>query len=330
MLLTEPMHGPGFVVMAVHRPDPQLLERQISSLAAQTESNWDCLIGIDGADVETLQLVESLIQDDTRMRVREYDDNVGVYKHFERLLAEVPGTASWVALADQDDVWHPTKLARITEVLSVPGVTAAMCQARVVDAGGNLLGFTDRMSAGLGDLLFRNQVTGSLTVFSSKSVTCALPFPVGTSDAFHDYWLGVCAAALGEVRLCDERLQDYVQHATNVLGERGPRSFRAGVRAVLIGGVQGPLDRSAREGWGWRVNMARGLVAAELIGGRSESDLVQKMANGQFSATLVRAVLSSWWRGRLPGRSAARTLLIAWWYTVNNSQADRNREGDQP
>ncbi|WP_224279574.1 glycosyltransferase [Nocardioides lacusdianchii] len=245
--------------MAVHRPDPQLLERQISSLAAQTESNWDCLIGIDGAGVETLQLLKRLIQDDTRMRVREYDDNVGVYKHFERLLAEVPGTASWVALADQDDVWHPTKLARITEVLSAPGVTAAMCQARVVDARGNLLGFTDRMSAGLGDLLFRNQVTGSLTVFSSKSVTCALPFPAGTSDAFHDYWLGVCAAALGEVRLCDERLQDYVQHATNVLGERDPRSFRAGIRAVLVCGVRGPLDRSAREGWGWRVNMETAL-----------------------------------------------------------------------
>lgn len=165
VLLTVPMRGRGFVVMAVYRPDPHLMELQISSLVAQTESDWDCLIGIDGEDLRTLRLVEGLIQGDQRMRVREYADNLGVYRHFERLLMEVPGNASWVALADQDDVWHPTKLARLTEALAVPGVMAAMCQARVVNAGGTVLGFTDRKSAELGDLLLRNQVTGSLTMF---------------------------------------------------------------------------------------------------------------------------------------------------------------------
>ena len=98
--------GPGVVVMAVYRPDPVLLERQIESLRIQTVADWRCMIGIDGADSETHHLLKDLTGDDARFEVSEYADNVGVYRHFERLLREVDGDAAWVALADQDDYWY--------------------------------------------------------------------------------------------------------------------------------------------------------------------------------------------------------------------------------
>ena len=210
--------GPGFVVMAVFRPDPALLTRQIDSLQAQSVADWRCLIGIDGVDPEVRALVLDLVDADVRFEVREYEDNVGVYRHFERLLDSVPVGAAWVSLADQDDVWYTDKFERLLTVLDGPGVAAVSGQARLVDTSGAVLGTTDRLSADLGQLLLRNQVSGALVLFRRSVLDLALPFPGATDIAIHDHWLGVCAAAMGRVVVEDVRVQDYVQHAANVLG----------------------------------------------------------------------------------------------------------------
>ena len=302
--------------MAVHRPDPRLLERQIASLSAQTESSWECLIGIDGADAKTLDLVNGLVAHDPRLTARAFADNVGVYRHFERLLREIPDEASWVALADQDDVWHPTKLARLAEVVADPGVTAAMCQARLVDPEGRLLGHTERKAGGLVDLLLRNQVTGSLAVFSATTIRRSLPFPAGTSEAIHDHWLAVCAASQGDVRLLQEHLQDYVQHESNVLGEETPTSLHDTLTAVRrSGGVRAHVGTIARERWGWRVSLARGLEDADLVPPDVKT-FVGTVADGRFSMTLVWSVVGSWWAGRLRARAVPGMLVSAWWFAV--------------
>ena len=312
------MTGLGFVVMAVYQPDPHLLERQISSLSAQTESHWGCLIGVDGADEEALRLVQRLTRRDTRMEVREYVNNLGVYRHFERLLAEVPADASWVALADQDDVWHPAKLARLTQTLDAPGVTAAMCQARVVTAEGRLLGHTDRRAAKLPAMLLRNQVSGSLAVFEGSTVRRALPFPTGDGEAIHDHWLAVCAAAMGEVRLCDERLQDYVQHSANVLGEARPTSLRDVFQGVRRhGGLRPYLDQLAEARWGWRVSIARSLQDGRFTTEVGDPRFVRAIAEGRLlSTTVVWTVFTTWWDGRLRARAGASVLVSAGWLAV--------------
>lgn len=325
--LTVDMAGPGFVAMAVYRPDRRLLERQISSLIGQVEANWTCLIGIDGADAATRRMVQELIKHDDRMRVREYTDNQGVYRHFERLLSEMPADAQWVALSDQDDVWHPTKLARLTGALESTAVTAVTCQARLVDVEGRLLGHTDRKSAGLSDLLLRNQVTGSLTVFTGDTTRAALPFPPATPEAMHDHWLAVCAAGMGQVRLIDEPFQDYVQHAGNVLGEETATTMRETVATMRAnGGVRSHLDRIARDRWGWRVNMARGLTAGGLVATANDRAVVRKIADGGVSMVLVRSAVSSWWSGRLRGRAVASTLVSAWWFAHNVDAEPREKE----
>lgn len=312
------MASPGFVVMAVFRPDPHLLERQIASLAAQTEAGWRCLIGIDGADEEARRLVERLTRRDTRIEVREYADNLGVYRHFERLLAEVPADASWVALADQDDVWHPAKLARLAQTLGAPGVTAAMCQAHLVTAEGRLLGYTHRRAAELPAMLLRNQVTGSLAVLEGSTVRRALPFPAQDGEAIHDHWLAVCAAAMGEVRLCDERLQDYVQHSANVLGEARPTSLRDVLQAVRRhDGLRTYLDQIAEARWGWLVSMARSLRDGRFTAEVADTSFVRAIAEGRLLSTIVvRTVVVSWWDGRLRARAVASTLVSAAWLTV--------------
>ena len=66
---------------------------------------------------------------DSRFEVIGWDDRVGFYLNFERLLMAVPADAAWVALSDHDDAWYPTKLEqlvpRLDDVILVTG------QARV-------------------------------------------------------------------------------------------------------------------------------------------------------------------------------------------------------
>lgn len=255
-----PADASGVVVMAVHRPDPVLLRRQVASVQAQTAAGWRCLVGLDGVDPPTRQLLDALVGDDPRFDVVEYPDNVGVYRHFERLLADLPADAAWVALADQDDRWYPDKLDTLLATLRQPGVTAVTGLARLVDQHGVVLGRTRRRPGGLAATLLHNQLTGSLSVLRRSVVDLALPFPPATDIAIHDHWLAVCAAWTGRIELCDEVVQDYVQHEGNVLGEARTRTAGETRRVDQLGGVRPFLGHLVRHRWGWRVAMARGLL----------------------------------------------------------------------
>lgn len=306
---------PGAVVMAVFRPDPVLLARQIASIRTQTCERWTCVIGVDGYDAEVTRLLQRLTSDDTRFRVEEHDANVGVYRHFERMLRSVPAEAAWVSLSDQDDYWYPAKLEKLTRELGRRGVAAVTGQARLVDIPGACHGVTRRNPGNAVETLLRNQVTGSLTVLRPEVVAAAVPFPDSTLTSMHDHWLGVCAAILGEVVLVDESVQDYVQHGANVLGEASATSVRAEVRAMRHhGGARGYLDHLARERWGWRVQMARTLCARELIGrhGPVLREIADEGAGANLLADLIRAVAHR----RLRLRGAAATLVAAWWWRL--------------
>lgn len=308
----------GLVVLAVYRPDPDLLARQIHSLRAQTLDSWTCAVGIDGPDDAAVALLSRLVLGDRRFIIREYPENVGVYRHFERLLGNIPDGIDWVALADQDDVWHQSKLARLAEALAEPGVTATMCQARLVDESGLFLGVTNRRAAGLHDLLLRNQVTGSLAMFAVDVVRRSRPFPPATGEAIHDHWLGMCAAALGEVRLIDESLQDYVQHPGNVLGEEQATSVRESwASAMDRGGVTSHLNYLACERWGWRVSLAYGLESNGLGGSVDHDRFLTSVAEGRFSVSVVKTIVGSWLRGCLRARGLASSLLGALWFSVS-------------
>ena len=89
----------------------------------------------------------------------EFDENVGVYRHFERLLKEVPDGSPWVALSDQDDRWFPDELERMLPHLPVNG--AVVAQARVVDDAQHVLRETTaRHPTDLPGLFLQNEVTG--------------------------------------------------------------------------------------------------------------------------------------------------------------------------
>ncbi len=200
------------IVLATHNPRFDLLHRQVGSLIAQTESDWQCLV-LDDTSSDRFAIASVL--SDPRFTLLAPREHLGPYRAFEHLLqsaATVP-----VFLCDQDDYWHPEKMSRL---LAVPGT--AFSAMRVVDERGSLVRDrflpppTDLTPAGL---LLMNCVSGTALKITPEVLAAALPFPAPTLRGWHDQWLAAVAARVGTLTHLEQPLVDYTQHDSQVIGD---------------------------------------------------------------------------------------------------------------
>ncbi len=249
----EPGTGPFVAVcMATYDPPGELFSRQIESIRAQTHSNWVCLISDDCSSPERFAELEAEIGDDSRFVVSRSPSRLGFYLNFERALSMVSADVDFVAMADQDDVWHPDKLDGLLG--GIGGAQLVYSDARIISRAGDVVADTywavrRNNHSNFSSLLYANSVTGAASLLRRELLDTALPFPPAQFAHFHDHWIGLVALALGEIAFVDRPLYDYVQHDTAVLGHAAAnRTTSLRSRAAKIG--EDPRDRVAR----WRMH----------------------------------------------------------------------------
>jgi glycosyltransferase involved in cell wall biosynthesis len=232
--------GAGLIAicMATYEPDPELFRAQVASLRAQTHREWVCVISDDCSSAERFAEIEAAVAGDARFTISRSERRLGFYRNFERAITLAP-EAELLALCDQDDRWHPDKLAALRAALGA--ATLAYSDQRLVDAGGRVVRETlwqrrRNNHSDLASLLVANSITGAATLFRRDVVELALPFPDTPGFQFHDHWLGLVALAAGDVAYVERPLYDYVQHAGAVFGDvvfGRERRGRLGPRAYL-------------------------------------------------------------------------------------------------
>src|SRR5205807_26218 len=79
--------------------------------------DWICIVSDDCSEQRRFAEIERVLGDDPRFRLSRSGHRLGFYRNFERALTSVPAGVRYVALADQDDLWHPGKLARLRQAL---------------------------------------------------------------------------------------------------------------------------------------------------------------------------------------------------------------------
>jgi glycosyltransferase involved in cell wall biosynthesis len=215
-------HEPIAVCLATFNPNPRLLRGQIDSLRAQTDTDWVCLISDDASDAEPYAVLQTLVAGDSRFTVSRSSERIGFYRNFERALMMAPGDCALIALCDQDDVWHPDKLARLRAGLGRAAL--AYSDMRLVDDSGHVLRDTlwrgrANNHTNLASMLVANTVTGAACLMRREVAARALPFPDSPGIEFHDHWLALVAMTCGELAYLDEPLYDYVQHRGAILGK---------------------------------------------------------------------------------------------------------------
>ncbi len=216
--------GAGLIAicMATFEPDPRLFTAQVMSLREQSDAGWICLISDDCSGPEHVQRIHQVIGEDARFAFSRSKKRLGFYRNFERALSMVPARAELVGLCDQDDRWHPDKLATLRAALD--GAPVAYSDLRLVDADHRVLRDTfwrgrRNNHSDLASMLVANTITGAAMLMRREVAELALPFPDMPGFQFHDHWLGVLALATGAVAYVDRPLYDYVQHAGAVFGD---------------------------------------------------------------------------------------------------------------
>jgi rhamnosyltransferase len=213
----------------------KFVEEQIESLRRQTLTDWTLLVRDDGSSDDTVARVARLTRVDPRiMLLRDGLGKLGPAACFGTLVERAGELgARFVALADQDDVWQPAKLARQLEVLrereAAVGATTPLLvhsDLRVVAEDlsvihPSFLTFHRLRHVPewpLGALLMQNFVTGCTAMINGALLRAAAPLP---RVVMHDWWLALCAAALGEILYLPEATVLYRQHDANTVGSRG-------------------------------------------------------------------------------------------------------------
>ena len=232
------------ICMTTCDPPLELFRRQVESIRAQSHPGWVCVVSDDCSAPEHFAAIQEVLAGDPRFVLSRAPRRLGFYRNFERALELAPAEADYVALADQDDRWHPDKLATLLAELG--DARLVYSDARVVARDGRVLadsywGRRTNNHSSLLSLLVANSVTGAASLFRADLLADALPFPPAQFAHFHDHWLALVALSLGDIAFVERPLYDYVQHGDATLGHAAANRM-PGMRERV-----GALRRDPRE-----------------------------------------------------------------------------------
>ena len=230
--MTEPeLRGRFSVAMCTYN-GARFVREQLASIATQTLPPAEIVVCDDASTDDTPAIVEQFARA-SRIEVRFHINptRLGSTRNFERAIGLCGG--SFIALADQDDVWRTDKLAVIGSAFAAaPEVGMVFSDAEVTDADLRSKGygvwqsvtFTRALQArfrrgdGFAVLMRGNKVTGATMAFDARFRELVLPIPDG---AYHDEWIALLICAVAKGVPLSERLVQYRQHDRNQVGSSG-------------------------------------------------------------------------------------------------------------
>lgn len=192
----------------------RFLAAQLASIQAQSRLPDELVVGDDNsADATQALLAQFAAEAPFPVRVRVNRPGLGPGGNFAATIARCSGDV--VFLSDQDDIWHPDKIARMLAFMAkTPGCLVALHDAALVDAEGAPLGRTmGQQIEASGAEAATGLVAGCCMAFDGRLARLYDPAPDTT---LHDVWLTSIADALQVRAYLPEPLIDYRRHGTNV------------------------------------------------------------------------------------------------------------------
>lgn len=195
------------------------VEQQIESVLGQRGVDVRLVVRDDGSTDGTADLVAAWTARDPRVRLVE-GANLGLPWAYFELLERSGHDADLWALADQDDVWLPDKLARaVSSLAGVPG--PALACSRVLVSDERLAPLYPHplpvRGPSLANALVQNVVTGCTAVLNPAARDVLRGRWPGYA-VMHDAWLYLVVAAVGTVVYDAEVSVLYRQHLDNAVG----------------------------------------------------------------------------------------------------------------
>ena len=210
----------------------KFLREQLQSLANQTLQPFEVVITDDCSTDDTISIIQEFT-DRLNIRIFINESSLKVTKNFEKAVSLCSGDI--ILMCDQDDIWHPDKLAKISHFFQEnPNQLAVFSDAVLVDERGISLNknfwsavrfiepqiqkFKDGKVVEL--LLAGNRTAGCMMAFRKELTAKIIPFPTHIPLMIHDNWITIVVAMMDSLGLIEEKLISYRQHDFQQIGTR--------------------------------------------------------------------------------------------------------------
>ena len=275
----------------------RFLGGQLASIAAQDRPPDELVVCDDGSSDGCVEIVRDFARRagfSTRLVVN--DRNLGSTKNFEKAISLCQGAI--VALADQDDVWYPDKLARIEKsFLRSDNIILTFSDADMIDDDSVPLhrrlwptfAFDRAEQVQLANghalkvLMKHPVVTGATMAFRRECFDLVTPIP---AKQVHDRWISFMLAAHGKFEAVSEPLMQYRQHRGQQVGP-GPQTLRERMQRSRLMTAKSYFDEMERF-CEFRDRLAE-RKAMFLYSKRALNEIKRKISHLEHRARLPRA-----------------------------------------
>ena len=210
----------------------KFLREQLQSLANQTLLPFEVIVTDDCSTDNTISIIREFAKV-LNIKTFANDFPLKVAKNFEKAVSLCSGDI--ILMCDQDDIWHPDKLAKISQYFQDnPNQLAVFSDADLVDEKGESLNknfwsvvrfhefqiqqFKEGNVVEL--LLAGNRTAGCMMAFRKELIEKIVPFPTHIPLMIHDNWITIVSAMMDSFGLIDEKLISYRQHSLQQIGIR--------------------------------------------------------------------------------------------------------------
>ena len=235
----------------------RFLSEQLASLFAQENVRIRILLRDDASEDDTVAIARTFASQNASSSCSiqvHTGPRLGVVGNVSTLLELAEHeTTPYFALADQDDIWHPSKLTTQLEAMYElenrfgSDVPLLVCSdARCVDAKGaevspsflKTLGIPPSWGHNLRQALVKSWALGCSCIGNAALRRMAAPLPPRDDIFMHDWWLLLVAQCFGGVSCLRQPLLDYRQHEGNVVGAKRQKLLIQRITAHITNTLQ--------------------------------------------------------------------------------------------
>ena len=179
----------------------------IKSVIAQTYPHWELLIVDDASSDETVNIIKSYAQADSRIKFAIKKQNSGISDTRNQCIQMAQG--QFLAFLDADDIWHPEKLEKQLSFMLAKNIGFTYSTYDWIDEDGKIM---NKFINTIGNLDYktylRNTIIGCSTVMVNKAITGDVFVPKFRTSEDTATWLDILRKGLMAYAI-DESLVSY-------------------------------------------------------------------------------------------------------------------------
>lgn len=228
------MHQKNVSVILTTFNGSKYINRQIDSILNQTVLPDEIIICDDNSIDETVFILNTYVNN-SRIKLFVNEKRLGVVENFKKA-AKLAQQGNWLIFADQDDIWMPQKINRLTEAMKLidDEITPSLVYSdlTVIDKENTTISvsFWDKQKIKpekikLATLLYGNVVTGCTMIINFSMAKEFFCMEKG-GRYLHDEWLSLIAYSFGKAKFLHEKLVLYRQHESNVTFSEAYKTFK--------------------------------------------------------------------------------------------------------